>query len=406
MGKSLQGKELGRGFYQRKDGRYEARAKVNGQSIDLINTSLTELRKDFEAAKKNLSIKAQPISVSNNNDKLSTWYNKWFKEFKAPQLKNEKSRNAMDRKCRNTYIELLGEKKLRDISQGDIQTATYQLLEKDITEKYIRDGLGVLKQCFEIALVNRLVEMNPCVCILFPNKNEYRSKDIRVLDNWELELFLQACKGSYYDEMYQIMISSGMRIGEVGGLQWENVDFANQVIRIRKSLITDYQNGVKIQKITTPKTANSYREIPFFGETANLFKRWKEKQDERKNVLGDRWRSSSELGDLVFTTIYGSPINKYVVQHDLDKVVDNMTILEKLNADKEHRLPREVQHIHPHVLRHTACSLFFMKGMDPVVVQRIMGHANYSTTLGYTHLLEKKKEAEIKKVGNFFENIG
>ena len=47
-----------------------------------------------------------------------------------------------------------------------------------------------------------------------------------------------------------------------------------------------------------------------------------------------------------------------------------------------------------------------MKGMDPVVVQRIMGHANYSTTLGYTHLLEKKKEAEIKKVGNFFENIG
>ena len=404
MGKNLNGEELGKGYHQRKDGRYEARVQINGQTIDLINPSLTVLRKEFEAAKKELSKKAT-TPLSTDGLTLSAWYDKWFCEFKTPQLKNERSANSTDRKCRNTFISTLGDKKLKCITQGDIQIATYNLLEKGFSDKYVREGLGILKSCFEIALVNRLVDLNPCVCIAFPNKNEYQSKDVRVLDNWELNLFLQVCKGTYYDEMYQIMISSGMRIGEVGGLQWNDVDFANQVIKIRHSLITDYYKGKKIQKLTTPKTANSYREIPFFGETENLFMRWKEKQDERRRVMGERWRSDGEFGNLVFTTIYGSPINKYVVQNDLNKVVNNMIILEKLNSDKENRLPRNIEHIHPHALRHTACSIFFMKGMDPVVIQRIMGHANYSTTLGYTHLLEKKRSAEIGKVGNFFENI-
>ena len=108
---------------------------------------------------------------------------------------------------------------------------------------------------------------------------------------------------------------------------------------------------------------------------------------------------------MVFTTIYGSPVNKYVVQQDLNKIVKNMTLLEKLNSDKEHRLPRDIKHIHPHALRHTACSILFMKGMDPVVIQRNMGHANFSTTLGYMHLLENKRKKEIGKVGNFFDNL-
>ena len=347
---------------------------------------------------------SKPTAVSNTVT-LHEWYEKWFTEFKSPQLKSEASRKTMDRKARNTYISILGEKLVPDVTQSDIQSATYQLYGK-YSDRYVREALGMLTACFEVALVNKMIDVNPCTSILFPNNNEYHKNEIRFLDNWELKLFLQACSSSFYNEMYQIMLSSGMRIGEVGGLQWENVDFVNQVIRIRKSLITDYIDGQKIQKLTTPKTANSYREIPFFGETANLFLKWKEKQNERRSTLReDRWRGDAELGDLVFTTTFGSPVNKYVVQNDLNKIQNDMIILEKLNSDKEQRLPRDIEHLHPHVLRHTACSIFFLKGMDPVVIQRIMGHANYATTLRYTHLLEDKKNEEVKKVGNFFNGI-
>lgn len=408
MGKDLKGKELGKGFHQRKDGRYEARIQINGETIDVINSSLSQLKKDFEAAKKKKLMSSKPSIIVNNSSEtiiLAEWYEKWFREFKAPQLKSEASCRAMDRKGRNTYVSVLGEKPIPDIYQADIQEATYQLCGKYST-RYVHEGLSMLRTCLEVAVVNRMIDLNPCTCILFPDKNEYHRDEIRFLDNWELKLFLQACGSSFYNEMYQIMLSSGMRIGEVGGLQWENVDFVNQVIRIRKALITNYIDGQKIQRLTTPKTANSYREIPFFGETKDLFVRWKEKQNERKSVLGDRWRSDAiEFGDLVFTTIYGSPVNKYVVQNDLNKIQNDMIILEKLNSDKEQRLPRDVEHIHPHVLRHTACSIFFMKGMDPVVIQRIMGHANYSTTLRYTHLLKSKRDEEVKKIGCFFNGI-
>lgn len=403
MGKSLQGKELGKGITQKKDGRYEARMQYNGHNIDLVNTSLTQLKIDFDKAKKDLVLSGIDNSAATNSSLcLTEWYNKWFIKYKAPQLKNEASINSYDRKCRNTYIDILGPKKIKDIIQLDIQTATYELIEKKYSERYIRDGLGILSNCFEVALANKYVTVNPCVSIVFPNKNSFHDTERRVLDKWELDIFKEVAKGQYYEELYMIMLCSGMRIGEVGGLVWENVDFINKVIRIRQALTTNYTNGQKIQEISTPKTSNSYREIPFFDETEELFKRWKDKQDQRRRIMGDRWRCEPQFGNIVFTTNYGSPVTKYVLQNDMNKIHNNMVILEKLRSDKESRLPRDIEHIHPHALRHTFCTILFTKGMDPVVIQRIMGHSNYSTTLGYTHLLKDKRDSEVAKIGSFF----
>ena len=70
-------------------------------------------------------------------------------------------------------------------------------------------------------------------------------------------------------------------------------------------------------------------------------------------------------------------------------------------AIREGREPRKFGHLHPHAFRHTFATRCFEKGIDPVVVQNIMGHANYDTTLGYTHVLENKTKEEVTKVGKF-----
>ena len=86
MGKDLKGKDLGKGFDQRKDGRYEARCMVNGQKLCLYGTNLTQLRKDFEKAK---------ISITCNQTGnyaamlLKDWFEEWFVEYKIPRLKNK-----------------------------------------------------------------------------------------------------------------------------------------------------------------------------------------------------------------------------------------------------------------------------------------------------------------------------
>ena len=398
MGRDLNGKELGRGFSQRKDGRYEARAVICGTKIDIYDMNLAKLKKEFEAEKARVLRDEKNVRP---NVTFGEWYQEWFEKCKSPQLKSDVSRKTYDRKVRNTYCKILGEKRMENISQMNMQAATTELIEKGYTDRSVREALGIVNECMEIAIVNHIINVNPCVGIKIQNANE--RKERRVMKQWEQDLFLNEVKDRYYYEAYKILLLTGMRIGEFSGLQWRDVDFENKVININRSMQTAYIDGRKIEELTTPKTANSYRAIPFFGETEACLKSWKKKQDEYKKRLGDRWRARPELGDLVFTSTVGSPVTRYVIVHDIDKVVQNINLKEMTKAFREHREPVMFEHLHPHAFRHTFATRCFEKGLDPLFVQRIMGHANYATTVSYTHILDDLRQKEVQKVGNFLE---
>lgn len=396
MGKDLNGKEIGKGFSQRKDGRYEARTTINGVKIHIYNMNLTQLKKEFEIAKAKLLREEKNIRPQL---KLKEWFDEWFNNVKKPQLKSEASSKTYYRKINNTYISILGDKLIEDISQINVQTATNELVEKGYTERTVREALGVLKECFEIAIVNRIIPSNPCIGIAIRNANILKER--RVLSHDEQETFLNEVKNNYYYEAYAILLSTGMRIGEFSGLQWNDIDFENKEIRINRSMSTTYIDGKKYEELTTPKTFNAYRAIPFFGETEQLLKSWKKKQNIYKKKLGDRWRANDEFGDLVFTSTMGSPVTRYVLAHDINKVVKDLNMKEILAAQKEGRQPKEIKGIHPHAFRHTFATRCFEKGIDPLVIQNMMGHSNYATTVSYTHVLEDKRKEEVEKIGRF-----
>lgn len=398
MGKDLKGKELGKGFSQRKDGRYEARATINGVKIDIYDSSLAKLKKEFEKERARVLREEKNIRP---NVTLIEWYREWFDKCKAPQLKSIVSCKVYDRKARNTYISILGKKQMKNITQMDIQKATNELAEKGYAPRTIKEALGSLRECFDIAIVNHIITANPCVSIAVKNTNTQQER--RVMTRDEQEIFLNEVRGSYYYEAYCILLLTGMRIGEFSGLQWQDIDFANKQIYVRRSMTTAYIDGQKIEELTTPKTSNSYRTIPFFGETEQLLKAWKKKQDEVKKKMGNRWRCKPEYGDLVFTSSLGSPVTRYVLVHDINKVVQNINLKEVYKAVSAGRQPKKFEHLHPHAFRHTFATRCFEKGLDPLFVQSIMGHSNYSTTVSYTHILDEVTEREVTKVGNFFE---
>jgi integrase len=384
MGKDLNGKELGRGFSQRPDRRYEARAVINGIKIDLYDMLLPNLKKAFEAEKA----------------KLKEWYLEWFEKCKSPQLKSDVSRRAYDRKIRNTYIRILGDKKIDDIMQINIQDATNELIsDENYATRSVREAIGVLRECLDAAVANRIIVSNPANGVkVFDDNTE--SKERRVLEHWEQDLLLEETENSYYKEPYRILLLTGMRIGEFSGLQWGDIDFSKKKIHISRSLSTAYFDGKKVMELTTPKTGNSYRDIPFFGDCEKLLVDWRNKQNIYKAKLGKRWRANEELGDLVFTTTMGSPITRYNIIHDMKRVENNIRMKENSRAYIEGREPRYFEHIHPHCMRHTFATRCFEKGLDPLVIQSIMGHSNYSTTISYTHILQDKTDEAVKKAGD------
>lgn len=398
MGKDLNGKQLGKGISQRKDGRYEARAVINGVKIDIYDTNLTNLKKVFEKEKAKVLRDEKNVRKSTT---LSEWFEEWFEKCKAPQLKSVASRKTYKRKIANTYISILGEKQIDGISQINIQTATNELIEKGYTERTIKEALGVLKECMDIAIVNHIIHANPCTGINIKDANI--QKERRVLSHEEQRRFLDEVRGTYYYEAYAILLLTGMRIGEFSGLQWQDVDFNKKEIRINRSMSTTYVDGKKFEELTTPKTFNAYRTIPFFGDTEKYFTSWKKKQLIYKKKLGSRWRADVEFGDLVFTSTTGSPVTRYVLAHDINKVVKNINMKETHDAYKAGRAPVVFKGVHPHAFRHTFATRCFEKGMEPLVVQNIMGHSNYATTVSYTHVLDNVKQEAVSKVGNFLE---
>ena len=90
-------------------------------------------------------------------------------------------------------------------------------------------------------------------------------EQIRFLDQEQIAEFLNQIVDSWWYECFYIMIYTGMRIGEVGGLKWSDIDYENKCIHINRGLLCYYKKGEKVIKLGPPKTSNSYRTIPFIG---------------------------------------------------------------------------------------------------------------------------------------------
>lgn len=395
MAKGLNGKELGTGIRQREGGRYEARATINGITIDLYNTDLKQLKKEFEDAKKQarMSIDGKRQQIT-----LNEWFEEWFAKYKVPIIKST-SIFAMKSKYYNTFGKLIGTMKVADICNIDIQESINTMQKEGRASSSIRDALGRVRDCLESAKHNRIISENPCFEISVPWENKRVLR--RFLSVEEQNMFLQTVENNWYKEMFYIMFLTGMRIGEVGGLKWSDVDFKNECIHINQSLSCNYEKGVKKICLTTPKTHNSYRKIPFMGEAREMLLAQKKKQDKIKRELGKRYRSEGEFADLVFVTSMGSPVLRYHAERECKKVVKAINEAEAFESVREQREPNIFEDVYPHAIRHTFCSRCFEKDMNPKVVQVLMGHQHYSTTIEiYTHVTEQKFDDEIAKFGS------
>lgn len=392
MGKDLKGNYIGKGYRQRPDGRYEARAKIQNESVCLYDMDLYRLKQTFTAKLEEINRKREIIT-------LNDWFDCWFRDCKADQLKGEVSRKTYKTKMKNTYCFILGDKPLKEITQMDIQKATNEIANRGYVQRTIGEAYSILRECFEVAVANDLVKCSPCVGIKIRDANIYAER--RVMTIPEQERFLSYAFNTMYYEVYQFLLVTGVRIGEMSALKWDDVDFENKCIYIKQSLSISYFDGVKHQELNTPKSYSSYRTIPFFEETESILLSWKTKQDMYREKMGERWRLPDELGNLVFTTSVGSPITRYTLAGNINKIVDDINYDELHIALNDGRTPVEFEPLSPHAFRHTFCTRCFEKNMNPHIVQRIMGHANYDTTLSYTHVNDKLLINEAEKVGKF-----
>lgn len=169
---------------------------------------------------------------------------------------------------------------------------------------------------------------------------------------------------------------------------------------MNRSISCQYEDGEKKLRLTTPKMQNSYRQIPFFGEAEEMLRSQQKKVKTLKETLGRRWRTTGEYENLVFVTTMGSPVLRHHAEKEIKKVLERINGAEEFEAARENREPHYFKDFYPHAIRHTFCSRCFEVDMQPKLVQMLMGHQHYSTTIDiYTHVSEERYKKEMAKFG-------
>ena len=293
---------------------------------------------------------------------------------------------------------VLGNMKISQIKRIHIQSFYAGLIKQGLSENTIKLYHSLIHPTLELAVDSDIIRKNPskdCKKGISSTKKERGA-----MTRKEQKIFLGFIKDSNIYSVYYPMIifalSTALRVGELTGLRWTDVDFKENVIHVRQQLI--YKNlgdGCKFH-IQDLKTEAGRRDIPL---TENARKSLI-KQKEFCLLLGKgiKQQKIDGINDFVFTNTQGKPYATNAINFILNNVVKAYNTKEIEQAPKERRKAELLPHISAHILRHTACTRLAESGLEPKVLQYIMGHTNVAVTLNiYTHMdftqIQKKMEA-------------
>ena len=323
-----------------------------------------------------------------NEDKLtvSDWFYSWLFDYRKQDLK-PKSFQRYHGIYKN-YIENtdFGNIKLNDLRTTHLQRHYKKLLDNGVTPTTIRQINTNLKTCLNEAERQGYIQKNWCKLVTLPKKED--NKEVKVLTKQEQEKFLEAIKGHELELLYIVALGTGLRIGEILGLKWSDIDFKNNELHVNRSLqkaaIYEDDKIVRYEvQETTPKTKNSLRTIPVPQNIIKKLIAHKKEQNELILLLQEEYDNKN----YVFCNKLGKPIEDKRPGRNLKTILTSISI----------------EPIKFHALRHTYATRLFEAGIPPKTVQHLMGHSDIENTMNiYTHVMKEQKLEAIEKINNIF----
>lgn len=365
MGKDLRGKEIGEGLSQRKDGLYVARftsragKREQKTSKKLDDVKIWLLDKKYED--RHGSIEAGGEMT------VDVWYHYWIDYIKGDNIRL-RTRESYNHSYNDSIKPYIGNIPLKDIKQLHCQNVINKEQERGLGESSAKHIIMIMNMFFQAAVENGLILNHP-----IKSRIQYRrdkKKERRVLSVAEQELFLKVAKNCVYYDMFCFALQTGMRFGELAGLQWDDIDYKNRTIHVQRSA---YRKNSSEYFINPPKTMAGDRYIPITNTAMEILNRLRKKR--REHII------SFDLHKFIF-------LNK---NDNIMKLDDCDTALRTI-ADRNN-----IERFSMHTLRHTFATRCIEAGMKPKILQKILGHSQISMTLDlYVHASPEELQKEMK----------
>lgn len=277
--------------------------------------------------------------------------------------------------CAGKFVSEKTARQLNAFFKEDIFLPTGQ--EKTLSSNTVSHYHRLITSILAIAVQWQIILNNPCDRIKPPRVEK---KDPRYLDEDQATSLLKLLEDvdTQHRVMIQLLLYTGIRRGELCGLEWPDIDFEHQIINIRRS--SNYTATVGIYE-SSAKTLSSYRSIKVSESVIAILHKYKSWQATEKLKLGDLWIPSDRL----FTKWNGAPYNPNTLTCWFAKFI------------KKHALPK----ISIHSLRHTNATLQIAGGVPLTTVAERLGHKTVAVTGSvYAHAIKSANAAAAETIDN------
>ena len=229
---------------------------------------------------------------------------------------------------------------------------------------------------------------NPCILIKKPRRTK---SEMKVLNEEQLDKLLNAIKHMTVYIPIMLASTTGMRLGEICGLRWKDVDLDNKFIQVKEQL----QEVADKLELVSLKTTTSKRKIILLDYTIDALKELRDKQEANKNYLGDNYNRSG----YVVCQNNGEPYQPSYLSRNYKRVMKEYK--HKVTVDNETKELSlyellDIPLIRFHDLRHTHATILLKSNIHPKIVAERLGHSDIKMTLEtYSHILPDMQQQAV-----------
>jgi len=376
-------------YYNKHQMRYEAQFYYKDSNGNSARKTFTSKKSKTDALKKGKAFmkeREKGIDYYKSKYTLADWLDYWLENYKknSTKIKTYERYSSLVKKNVNPFI---GETIIKDLTIMELQKHFNHLLEKGgernqgLAPRSVNATRRLLISALEDAIELKYIESNPA---RKTKPCRVGRVELHVLTRAESDRLIDAARrsGRPYWIIIILAVWTGMRISEIFGLEWKNIDLNNASLKVEKTVVTT-NKGIVIQN--SAKTATSNRTILLSVFVVEALKRYKLFLKVRHRRLGSRFKNS----DFVLANQDGVPRSPNSFSSHNFK-----SLLKEAGIDT---------HVRVHDLRHTHATWLLEANVNVKVVSERLGHSNCRITLDtYAHVLRTMQEKAVDALDDLY----
>lgn len=341
-----------------------------------------EIRKEYE---QELALKTLDNKTSKVIDDILfvDFMNNWLKITKSTIEINTYGSYEQMINCRIKDYFSSHQIRLKELQPMHIQDFYSSMLADGLSSNTVIHYHAIIRKSLDYAFKMDMIPTNPADKVQRPKIEQFIGS---FYSENELNTLFEKSKGDPLELVIFLTAFYGLRRSEIAGLKWSAIDFENNTITIKHTLVQVSIKGER-QLVGKDRTKNktSYRTLPLVIEVANVLKNFRQKQEENKALCKNAYHAQYE--DYVCIDELGDVFKP-------DYITKHFRLLLKSN---------DLRIIRFHDLRHSCASLLLARGISLKEIQEWLGHSNFNTTANiYAHLDTKAKQNSANVLSSIF----